>query len=158
MAGHGERPVLLIDGTAQPLSLSIAHSDRGVLVAIGDAATTSVGVDLVARGAISHQLAWTFTAAERQWISAAHDDAGAAEKLWARKEALYKACQRGEGFQPATIEAVPGSPPRFSNLDLAAELHCVQTWQIDGHIAALVIATARPSVAEHNLRPHARAA
>ncbi len=158
MPGHGERPVLSIARVEQPLSLSIAHSDLGVLVAIGDAMTTSVGVDLVAHGAINHHVAWTFTAAEREWISAAQDATSASEELWARKEAFYKACQRGEGFQPAAIEAVPGRPPRYSGNVLTAELLCLQTWRVDGHVAALVVATPRPAVAQHNSQVKTRAA
>lgn len=158
LPGHGERPVLLLDGLEQPLSLSIAHSPRGVLAVIGDAASVSVGVDLVARDSAGERLAWTFTPAERRWLAAAPNCAAAAEELWARKEAIYKACQRGEGFRPAAIEVVPTHAPSYPNLDPAAELKCLQTWRVDGHVAALAIATPRPAVALRNLQPNTRAA
>ena len=156
--GHGERPVLSIDSAVQPLSLSISHSERGVLVAAGDSTTTSVGVDLVTLDAITEHVTWTFTAAERRWLAAASSPACRAEELWARKEAIYKACQRGEGFQPAAIEVVPARPPVYSSRELTAELLCLQSWRVDGHVAALVVATPRPALAQQHSRVHTRAA
>jgi phosphopantetheinyl transferase len=156
--GHGERPVLSIDGVVQPFSLSISHSERGVLVAAGDSTTTSIGIDLVARNAITEHVTWTFTAAERQWLAAAPSHACQAEELWARKEAIYKACQHGEGFQPAAIEVVPERPPVYSSRDLTSELLCLQTWRVDGHVAALVVATPRPALAREHSQVHTRAA
>lgn len=156
--GHGERPIVALRGLGQPLSLSIAHSDRAVLVAIGDAGATSVGVDLVARDAVGEHLAWTFTPAERQWLAAASSPNYAAGELWARKEAIYKACQRGEGFQPAAIESIPGRAPVYPLLDPETELLCHQTWRVDGHVAALAVATPRPAVVQRSTQPNARAA
>jgi phosphopantetheinyl transferase len=141
--GHGERPVLTIEGRAEPLAISIAHSERGVLVAYGDHAAISLGVDLVAREAITERVHWTFTPAEREWLASTSAPQFAAEQLWARKEALYKASQRGEGFQPARIEVVPGRLPTYAAFDPSAELLCLQTWRIDGHVAALAVTTPR---------------
>jgi 4'-phosphopantetheinyl transferase EntD len=158
MPGHGERPLLSLAGSIQPLSLSIAHSDRGVLVACGDAKASSIGVDLVPRQVVDARLKWTFTSSEREWLAANHGRQCESELLWARKEALYKACQRGEGFRPAAIEVIPGQIPRYPDFTPMAELKCLQTWHIDGHVAALAIATPRPVIAKHDSQPNVRAA
>ncbi len=156
--GHGERPVLSIGGALQPVSLSIAHSGRGVLAACLQSFAGSIGVDLAERDAVDDRLRWTFTQAERAWLAAHPSPQIRAAELWARKEALYKACQRGEGFRPAAIEVVPNHCPVYPHLDGASELSCLQTWRVDGHVAALAIAPPRPEIATQVYDTTSRAA
>jgi phosphopantetheinyl transferase len=106
---ESRRPRVWIRGRAEPRSLSIAHSSRGVLVALGSRAEILVGADLAEQTPLSASFKrlW-FTADERQWLCE-RSESFAANRLWAAKEALYKACNQGEGFDPRKISAVPGS-------------------------------------------------
>lgn len=145
--GHGERPTLIVGGCDQPCAISIAHSQRGVLAAVSLDTTLLLGVDLVEPALANHRLQWTFTPGERAWLAAGSDDAHRPEQLWAMKEALYKACQRGEGFSPQSIEVVPGQLPCYPNLDLTLDLRELQCWRVDGHLAALATVQAPRAVA-----------
>ena len=136
--GHGERPEVSVDGQVVPLALSIAHTERGALAAATLNTELTLGVDLVTPTDAGQSLHWTFTEAERMWLAASTDHAHCAARLWSLKEALYKACQRGEGFAPRDIEVAPGQRiryPQFAAHDLAR----LQSWRIDGHLAAVAI-------------------
>jgi phosphopantetheinyl transferase len=108
-SAESRRPQVWICGRAEPCSLSIAHSSRGVLVALGKRAETLVGVDLSERTPLSasFERLW-YTADERQWLKETRLPF-ASNCLWATKEAIFKACNRGEGFDPRQINAVPDS-------------------------------------------------
>jgi phosphopantetheinyl transferase len=147
--GHGERPVLYADDYPHTCAISIAHSSRGVLVAVTLDEQVHLGVDLVEPLRAAENLHWTFTAPERAWL--AGNDRTSAARLWALKESLYKACQRGESFSPQQIEVAPGRPPRYPERDLPRDLRTWQTWRVDGHVAALAI-VARDH-AQQGLRP-----
>jgi 4'-phosphopantetheinyl transferase EntD len=145
--GHGERPTLFLAGLAQECAISIAHSQRGVLAAVALDGKVSLGVDLAESTDAPQALQWTFTPAERAWLAGDAATSDRAVQLWALKEALYKACQRGEGFSPQTIDVAPGQLPSYPNLDLAENLQRLQSWRVDGHLAALAIVKAQPAVA-----------
>ncbi len=137
--GHGERPLLYFRGRPMSYAISIAHTNRGVVVAANLCAEVALGVDLAPTSTSTRgSLNWTFTAAERRWLATTHAEQFQAERLWTMKEALYKACQCGEGFAPQNIEVVPGLPPRYPSFD-SANLRQLQCWQVDGHIACLAI-------------------
>jgi phosphopantetheinyl transferase len=134
---HGERPTALVAGRALDWALSIAHTRRGVLVALGCEPGVRLGVDLVCRDADRRPLIWTFTEAERRWLAGGGPQDRLPEQLWAMKEALYKACQQGEGFAPGRIEVVP----EISYPALGAEhrVRSLQCWRVDGQVAALAV-------------------
>jgi 4'-phosphopantetheinyl transferase len=133
---HGERPVAFVAGRPVDWALSIAHSERGVLVAISRERGVRLGVDLVGRAATRGRLDWTFTEAERRRLA---DGSRLPEQLWAMKEALYKACQQGEGFMPARIEVVgEAGYPGFDGC-----VRTLQCWRVDGQFAALAVAQKR---------------
>ncbi len=104
--GRPTRPRVLLHGRLQPCSLSLAHSDRFVLVAFCEDPDVAVGVDVTpiqSPGAGFLDL-W-FTPWERAWIWAQSGQAPRrAASLWAVKEAFYKAVNRGERFAPERIE------------------------------------------------------
>lgn len=103
--GRRTRPRIMIGGLAQSWSLSIAHSEDLVLVALSTHPRVSVGVDVVAvQSWTNSSLEMWFTTAERRWI-----ETGAARPstLWAIKEASYKAVNQGEPFVPRKIEVRP---------------------------------------------------
>jgi 4'-phosphopantetheinyl transferase EntD len=142
---RGLRPLVLVNSRRLGVALSIAHTDRGVLAAASLSDQFTLGVDLVPTQASAQTLAWTFTDAERCWLAAAGAEPGRAEQLWAMKEAIYKACQRSEGFSPRTIEVVPGRAPRYPRSATASALVSLQCWRIDGQRAALAVAKNFPN-------------
>lgn len=93
-------------GRVMPWSLSIAHTENSILVALAPAADMSVGVDLVepavpGRGFVE---LW-FTDAERRQLK--NSEPGLALTFWAIKEAVYKAAGNGQPFAPRAIEVLP---------------------------------------------------
>jgi phosphopantetheinyl transferase len=139
-ADRGRWPRVWIAKNAQDWSLSIAHTHRGVLVALAVEPGMTVGVDLVCDRTVRRQrLAWSFTPIERDWMNA-RDVSNDPERLWALKEALYKACQHGKGFAPGRIEAIPGRTPRYECSAPVRRVRYLQSWRVDGHFAALAIA------------------
>jgi phosphopantetheinyl transferase (holo-ACP synthase) len=155
--GHGERPTLVVDRVTTPCAISVSHTARGVLAVVSLEAEVSLGVDLVDSAESSRALRWTLTPNELDWLARGTNHR--AEQIWALKESLYKACQRGEGFSPQSIETVPGCSPSYPRFDVK-NLRQLQSWRVDGHFAALAIVMA-PSGAVTNMelpRSVARAA
>ena len=138
-AGRPARPAALLDGQPLDFRLSIAHTDHQVLVAVAPA-HMAVGVDLVdaqfAPGNGFMRL-W-FTAAERQQLCKGAAPSAAA--IWAVKEAVYKAINRGEPFIPQQMEVgwQSGRPLICHAANPLAERCCLATWlTAEGDIAAL---------------------
>lgn len=150
---HGERPRVFIGGRPLDWALSIAHTSRGALAALGCEPRVTLGVDLVCRQTGGNRLQWTFTAAERRWLASTGRHS---EQVWAMKEALYKACQQGEGFVPGQIEVVP--EVCYPALGPGRIVRRVQGWRVDGHFAALAVVEAAHTVVTTSLEetpPHA---
>ncbi len=103
LRGRRECPRVTIAGRLLPWSLSIAHTQQGVLVALGRTPGVRVGVDLVEPAVLSPGFAevW-FTMAERRWLR--DGPPGLAATLWAIKEAVYKAVGASRPFTPRAIE------------------------------------------------------
>ncbi len=138
-SGSQVAPEIRLDGQPVPWSLSISHTDRGVLVVLAATKDDRIGVDLVAPsnyGAGFCEL-W-FTDGERRWIGPGRPPLRVAT-LWAIKEATYKACHRGEPFDPRRIEVLPGPPGRYRlRFDRTAIVRFVRTWQLDRQVAAVI--------------------
>jgi phosphopantetheinyl transferase len=132
----GARPTVLVSGRKLNWGLSIAHSRRGVLVAV--AVDANVGVDLVASDECrAESLGWCFSSGERRWLATLPTHGRGAERLWAMKEAVFKACHAGEGFAPQRIEIVPAAEQMSSSSPAVRQLQC---WRVDAHVAALAVA------------------
>jgi phosphopantetheinyl transferase len=132
----GARPRVFVSGQELDWGLSVAHSGRGVLVAV--ALDARVGVDLVSSAECrAASLAWCFSSAERRWLATLPAHGRGAERLWAMKEAIFKACHAGEGFAPQRIEIVPDSEQISSSSPAVRRLQC---WRVDAHVAALAVA------------------
>jgi phosphopantetheinyl transferase len=137
----GERPRVFLAGVAVDWALSIAHTPRGVLVAVATQPDICLGVDLVCPDASrSESLAWCFTPAERRWLAAAPENGRAHERLWAMKEAVFKACQRGEGFAPQRIEVVSDPDVDRRSSTWTSAIDSLRCWRVDGQLAALAVA------------------
>ena len=105
------RPRIRIGGERFVGSLSIAHTAKGAMAALAACERLAVGVDLVdleclaaASGNGGFARLW-FTPLERCWIAA--DRPRRTATLWGIKEAVYKACQRGEGWSPRDVVVWP---------------------------------------------------
>lgn len=108
-AGQGVAPQATVCGQPWGGALSIAHhggqADGIVAAAILPDAAWGIGVDLVPDEPFGAGFAdmW-FTAAERAWALAESESASLPASIWALKEAVYKAVNHGESFQPQAIE------------------------------------------------------
>ncbi len=130
-----QRPRVWCEGAEQAWSLSISHTERGVLAAICTNETISVGVDVTSWTVLPDRFIrlW-FTPDEVAWL---RQDASfnAASSIWAAKEAVYKACNQGEGFDPRRVEILPQGGCRYRG-SLVANCH-LQSWIIDEQVAVL---------------------
>jgi len=135
---RGVKPEIWLGALRLDWSLSISHSDRGVLVALAATGETSVGVDLTVRvpASESFESAW-FSAMERSRL--AGDRQRRARTLWAIKEAVYKAANAGESWDPLNVEVTATAKGEFrceyrgrelAELALAIE-------DIDGQVAVV---------------------
>ncbi|MBW3541523.1 MAG: 4'-phosphopantetheinyl transferase superfamily protein [Planctomycetes bacterium] len=138
--GRAVRPGVRIGGRLMPWCLSIAHTDQAALVAVSFEPGTTVGVDLVRTEPVSRGFLETwFTKRERSWL-----DTQPAESVaisWGLKEALYKACQRGESFVPRRVEIFPddseGMTLMYNGIHLSSR--CRRSIErFDGHVAVTV--------------------
>jgi phosphopantetheinyl transferase len=65
--GRVNRPILWRDGARLPWSLSISHSDRGVLVALAPRSDVTIGADVTQEQSFAPSLEAWFTPSERAW-------------------------------------------------------------------------------------------
>jgi len=136
--GQNDRPAVYVDGRQQAVSLSISHSDRGILVALS--AAMRVGVDLVdlEQGPLDSLWVW-MTNSERAWMH--RSDLRQQATVWAVKEAVYKAVNEGESFSPLSVTVVQGIHGRYScfyrNRDMTSICH-IHISEMDSHLAAVV--------------------
>lgn len=145
--GKVNRPRLFVCGSEQPWSLSISHTERGVLGALSTEPDVTLGVDVMPCQPLSAGFGrlW-FTAAEQQWIERTGSP-GIACFIWGAKESLYKALNRGESFAPLQFEVLPDGICRYRGQVLADVR--LRSWHLDGHVAVLASAgSARQSIAE----------
>ena len=138
--GRGSRPRVRIDGQPFLGSLSIAHTSQGAMAALAAGERLTVGVDLVSLDEIAGVSAsggfarlW-FTPRERSWIAA--DCLRRTATLWGIKEAVYKACQKGQAWSPGDVEVWP----RTGGYDCtyrgqAMDRLRLEVEQVDGHLA-----------------------
>ena len=133
----GERPTAGYDSLGQTWPLSISHTDRGVLVALGHGRDTQLGVDLTPQQTFSPGfLRLWFLPAELDWLRQGNATQRAAF-LWAAKEALYKALNHGEAFDPRHIEVLPGAAYRYRGQPLVGER--LRSWSVDGQVAVVAV-------------------
>lgn len=141
----GVSPRVLIEGRELNCGLSIAHSQRGVLVAVSAARSLAIGVDLC-EGLVATPgfLRLWFTAAEQNWIQA---DSSRAATVWAIKEAVYKALSQGAAWNPREVEVLPAAESSFACRYQGRKVPLtLNVFELDRHVAA--IASAARSVCQ----------
>ncbi len=134
--GRPTRPRIAFDSAPKSWSLSIAHTERGVLVALAARDDVSIGVDLAPGEPLAENFIrlW-FTPAEQQWLREA-DAPSLASVLWASKEALYKALNAGESFAPRAVELLPGGQASYRQMPVGD--YELRSFSLDGHTAVMV--------------------
>jgi phosphopantetheinyl transferase (holo-ACP synthase) len=140
------RPRIRIAGRPLVGSLSIAHTAKGAMAVLATSEQLAVGVDLVdladvvsliATGGGSGFARLWFTPLERCWI--ATDRLRRTATLWGIKEAVYKACQQGEGWTPRDIVVWPraGGGFRCSYRGIAIDGLRLEVGQIERQLAVV---------------------
>ncbi|PQO38098.1 4'-phosphopantetheinyl transferase family protein [Blastopirellula marina] len=100
-AGLGMQPRITLDGISQKSHLSISHAGHAILVGWSQG-KTRIGVDLAVDVPQDETfLAAWFSPAERNWI--AKQPAERASIVWGLKEAVFKACNNHEKWNPAAV-------------------------------------------------------
>jgi phosphopantetheinyl transferase len=137
--GRGVRPKVTIAGRTAPWSLSISHTKKAALVAMCPIPGISIGVDLAPGepAAPGFARSW-FDGSERALL--ARGDWLEAARLWAVKEAVYKAVNQNDPFAPRRVRVrrapCGGYQCTYRGVDLAG-CCCIQTWVCGDHVAAL---------------------
>jgi 4'-phosphopantetheinyl transferase EntD len=143
--GRSNRPRVWCGGMEQPWSLSISHTETGALAAVCVTDGISTGVDIAELQKLGDGFVRTwFTPAEQCWLQASRS-ADVAGFIWAAKEALYKACNRGESFDPRRFEVLPSGTCKYGGRALeGCEL---RSWRVENHVAVLATVRIETSVA-----------
>ncbi len=136
--GQNDRPAVYVEGVLQAVSLSISHSDRGILVALS--ANVRVGVDLVDLEQAPFGSLWVWmTNSERAWMH--RSDLRQQATVWAVKEAVYKAVNEGEPFSPLSVNVIQGARGQYfctyRNRDMTSICR-IRISEMDSHLAAVV--------------------
>jgi phosphopantetheinyl transferase len=120
-AGQSVRPAVTLSGQRYSGCLSISHADNLVLVALTDAVGVTVGADITPiRVPPPGFLKTWFTEREREQL--APNDPPQVARVWAAKEAIYKACNQGESFAPRTVEIIGSAAEELTCCYRGAEL------------------------------------
>jgi phosphopantetheinyl transferase len=134
--GLGIQPQAKLCGHAWNGSLSISHTDSGVLVGLSLDEQLSLGVDLACDVPQDTQFRslW-FTASEQAWI--ANDPAYRTGLVWGLKEAVFKACSvqvdgSSHRWTPTQIEIQPAANHGFEATFLGSPLG-----QLDVHVQSV---------------------
>lgn len=144
--GRSVRPIVTIAGQQLPLSLSISHTRRAVLVALCGV-DVSIGADLVPCAPLGNGL-MDFWFDEQENRLAKNGGALEACRLWAAKEAVYKAANENDPFAPRRISLARGPDGEFRSTYRGVALgdRCrITTWECDQHFAAIAVLDRRPA-------------
>ncbi|HLA85126.1 MAG TPA: 4'-phosphopantetheinyl transferase superfamily protein [Thermoguttaceae bacterium] len=140
-SGRGIRPEISIDGHPVSWCLSISHTDTAVLVALGAEPGVSIGVDLVKNEPLGPGFAAAWLDDEERCLAEAGDRLEVC-RLWAAKEAAYKAINRGDPFAPRRVQirrsAAGGYTCVYRDIDLTGRCR-INVWPCDDHLAALAV-------------------
>jgi phosphopantetheinyl transferase len=135
----GVRPRATLSGHRLAYSLSISHTCDAVLVGGTNQFGMSVGVDLVRMRKLgaAFERSW-LTETEAEFLRQYQDDMTVAD-IWAMKEAVYKACHRGESFAPRSVEIrlePEGTTVYYHGRNLKNRC-TVRIWRLGDEVAAV---------------------
>jgi hypothetical protein len=103
------RPTILVHGRPAPTGISLSHIDGLVAAACGESG--GLGIDLVDPAEAGRGLDFWFTPDE---LALEPDEGLLRARLWAAKEAAYKAAGIDEELRPRTVTIESLSPGRFA--------------------------------------------
>lgn len=103
--GRGMRPAVFLGGKVLPWSISLAHSDDVIAVAISTDRSLQVGIDLIDMEptAEDSERLWPWLS-EHERILARASGAAMSHVIWGAKEASFKANNYGQAFRPRDWE------------------------------------------------------
>ncbi len=139
---QGTAPSAWRDGRELPVSLSISHTERAVLVALAKDPRRRVGVDLIQHGTVGSSIREMWFTSDEQ--SLASRSPAAPAQIWAAKEATYKTLNVGESFYPLRIVVEcreENSCACRYRTETRVQRLIVKTWETeDGQLAAFAAA------------------
>lgn len=139
--GRGQPPRVLLAGRLLPWHVSLAHDGGRVWAAVSTEPEIRVGIDVVPAEPVGGCFSdlW-FSAGELRWLNSSYNRL-LGPTLWAIKEAVYKATNRGEPFAPARIEVAPNADGFTWSCDgtPCGEDDCVSVRRTDGFIVVVAI-------------------
>jgi len=98
---QGVRPWIFLDGRLKAENISLAHSSRLSTAVLLAKTTGAIGVDISSPRYDAPRIPeFWFTNNERAWCNSGI----APRTIWSLKEAIYKATNQGESFQPRTLD------------------------------------------------------
>jgi phosphopantetheinyl transferase len=144
-AGQPTRPRVYHRGQPTDWSLSISHYGESLLLAVCLAPACRVGVDLAP---LDEDLAQpiSFFGGKSQDLPGSPSRPDGEVRQWAVKEAVYKACNRGEPFAPGQIrwEYSSDEKPRlcYRDVEITSSVE-IRSWTVDRYVAVVVAADVR---------------
>jgi phosphopantetheinyl transferase len=133
-------PRVVWRGQRLPCCLSISHTSLAVLVALCTTHRGRVGVDLVQQTPLSPGFSNAWLDEEEKEL-AETGDRWELQRVWAIKEAVYKTACSDTPFRPRSLRIRRCAKRGYVCVPMpdGQPLPCrINTWQIGGHVAALV--------------------
>ena len=145
------RPVLLVAGRATGMAVSISHVEGLVAAAVGS--TAGVGIDLVDPAEAGRGLDFWFTPEE---LALEPDEGLLRARLWAAKEAAYKAAGLDEELRPRTVAIESLGLHAFTwtaRSGFARAAGSGRFLAAGRHVVAVAVATERAAATQANQAP-----
>ena len=135
--GEGVSPVLYVDGNRIDRHFSLSHSDFSVLAVLSKQKDRRIGCDLVPLGSFSHRInPFIFHPAEQKMIDGTTEET--ADRIWAVKEAVYKATSTDRPFAPLQWHVERLNDDIFICRSSESSV-VVSTWRHDDHALAVTV-------------------
>lgn len=144
-AGRHVAPVVRVEGKKAPWSLSISHSAVAAIVALCETPGAAVGVDLLPCKPVSPAVVRMWFDDEEKHLAA---EAENARRIWAIKEAAYKAVGSGDPFAPRQVCVRRTQRGQYTAVYRGVDLseRCrVETWQQGDHVVAVAVCLGVPA-------------
>ncbi len=140
--GRGVVPTIRVASRKQPTSLSISHTERGVLVGVALSEEVRVGVDLAPADEYGPGFRHLWFSEQERALMRRGGGRFTPAVLWAAKEAVYKTLDDEVSFAPRQIEiqADRGRPMTCKVRGRELRSNCtIIDWCVDGNVACLAV-------------------
>jgi phosphopantetheinyl transferase len=138
-AGRHVRPRIYWNGQVLDCRVSVAHSQQLVMVGVSPSSKDALGVDVVPAEPLRPSLVRTWFSPIEQY-QVQQGDAWEACRIWAMKEAVYKAVNQNEPFRPRQVEIRRLPCGKYASDYGSGRLGKggIHWWHCDEHIVVLV--------------------